>query len=115
MLGTPVVALCGKVWVPSRDPERFPICPECQEIWAEHAGRRLSPCGTALRYGRRATGQQLLAYTCRATPLLRGGSTEQLTTPRVWSPSARNCQRCSDPEQLTTTSAFRVAEELKAT
>lgn len=31
--GTPVVALCGKVWVPSRDPERFPTCPECKEIW----------------------------------------------------------------------------------
>ncbi len=33
ILGTPVTALCGKVWVPSRDPERFPTCPECQEIW----------------------------------------------------------------------------------
>jgi len=22
------------VWVPSRDPERFPVCPECEEIWA---------------------------------------------------------------------------------
>ena len=32
-MGTPVVALCGKVWVPSRDPERFPVCPECKEIW----------------------------------------------------------------------------------
>lgn len=31
--GTPVVALCGKVWVPSRDPDRFPVCPECKEIW----------------------------------------------------------------------------------
>ena len=31
--GTPVTALCGKVWVPSRDPERFPTCPECQQIW----------------------------------------------------------------------------------
>ena len=30
VMGTPVVALCGKVWVPSRDPERFPVCPECQ-------------------------------------------------------------------------------------
>ncbi|GLZ80074.1 hypothetical protein Afil01_48810 [Actinorhabdospora filicis] len=30
--GTPVRALCGKLWVPSRDPERFPICPECKEI-----------------------------------------------------------------------------------
>ena len=31
--GTPVVALCGKVWVPSRDPQRFPVCPECKDIW----------------------------------------------------------------------------------
>ncbi|MBA2508434.1 MAG: DUF3039 domain-containing protein [Nocardioidaceae bacterium] len=31
--GTPVVALCGKVWVPSRDPQRFPVCPECKEMW----------------------------------------------------------------------------------
>jgi hypothetical protein len=31
--GTPVVALCGKVWVPSRDPEKYPVCPECKEIW----------------------------------------------------------------------------------
>jgi hypothetical protein len=31
--GTPVVALCGKVWVPSRDPKRYPVCPECKEIF----------------------------------------------------------------------------------
>jgi hypothetical protein len=31
--GTPLVALCGKVWVPSRDPSKFPVCPECQEIY----------------------------------------------------------------------------------
>jgi hypothetical protein len=31
--GSPVVALCGKVWVPTRDPGRFPVCPECKEIW----------------------------------------------------------------------------------
>jgi len=30
---TPVVALCGKVWVPSRNPEKFPVCPECKEIF----------------------------------------------------------------------------------
>jgi len=30
--GMPVVALCGKVWVPNRDPTRFPLCPECKEI-----------------------------------------------------------------------------------
>lgn len=33
VMGTPCVALCGKVWVPSRDPERFPVCPTCKEIW----------------------------------------------------------------------------------
>jgi hypothetical protein len=33
VMGTPVVALCGKVWVPSRNPERFPVCPTCKEIW----------------------------------------------------------------------------------
>jgi hypothetical protein len=31
--GSPVVALCGKVWVPSRDPSKFPICPECQRLY----------------------------------------------------------------------------------
>lgn len=32
--GTPVKALCGKVWIPHRDPSRFPVCPECQAIHA---------------------------------------------------------------------------------
>ncbi len=31
--GSPITALCGKVWVPSRDPQRFPVCPMCKEIW----------------------------------------------------------------------------------
>ena len=31
--GDPVVALCGKVWVPGRDPQRFPVCPACKEIF----------------------------------------------------------------------------------
>jgi hypothetical protein len=31
--GNAVVALCGKVWVPSRDPQKFPVCPECKEIY----------------------------------------------------------------------------------
>lgn len=30
--GTPVQALCGKVWVPGRDPKRYPLCPTCREI-----------------------------------------------------------------------------------
>jgi len=28
-----VVALCGKIWVPTRNPENYPVCPECKEIW----------------------------------------------------------------------------------
>jgi hypothetical protein len=32
VMGTPVIALCGKVWVPGRDPKNFPICPACKEI-----------------------------------------------------------------------------------
>lgn len=33
VMGTPVIALCGKVWVPGRDPEKFPVCPTCKEIY----------------------------------------------------------------------------------
>jgi hypothetical protein len=33
MSGDPVIALCGKVWVPGRDPNRFPVCPACKEIF----------------------------------------------------------------------------------
>ena len=29
---TPVMALCGKVWIPGRDPQKYPICPTCKEI-----------------------------------------------------------------------------------
>lgn len=31
--GEPITALCGKVWVPNRDPERYPVCPECKDAW----------------------------------------------------------------------------------
>lgn len=31
--GTPVKALCGKVWIPSRDPKNFGVCPTCKEIF----------------------------------------------------------------------------------
>jgi len=31
--GEPVIALCGKVWVPGRDPNKFPVCPTCKEIY----------------------------------------------------------------------------------
>ncbi len=31
--GKAVRALCGKKWVPSRDPEKYPICPACKAIF----------------------------------------------------------------------------------
>ena len=31
--GRPVRALCGKKWLPNSNPERFPICPACKEIY----------------------------------------------------------------------------------
>jgi hypothetical protein len=35
--GTAVKALCGKVWIPGRDPKKYPLCPTCKEI-AESMG-----------------------------------------------------------------------------
>jgi hypothetical protein len=32
--GKAVRALCGKKWIPSRAPEKYPICPRCKEIYA---------------------------------------------------------------------------------
>jgi DUF3039 family protein len=31
--GTPVEALCGHVWVPSRDPKQLPLCEACKSIY----------------------------------------------------------------------------------
>jgi hypothetical protein len=31
--GTPLEALCGHVWVPSRDPRQLPVCPRCKEVY----------------------------------------------------------------------------------
>jgi hypothetical protein len=36
----PVRALCGKEWVPGRDPKRYGLCPTCKEI-AESMGWKL--------------------------------------------------------------------------
>jgi hypothetical protein len=33
VMGTPVVALCGKVWVPGRDPSKYPVCPDCLKVY----------------------------------------------------------------------------------
>lgn len=31
--GTPLEALCGYVWVPSRDPKQLPLCEECKAVY----------------------------------------------------------------------------------
>lgn len=31
--GTPVEALCGFVWVPSRDPKQLPVCQKCVSVY----------------------------------------------------------------------------------
>jgi hypothetical protein len=35
--GKPVRALCGKKWIPGRDPDKFPVCPSCKEIYEKLA------------------------------------------------------------------------------
>src|SRR5699024_11826437 len=36
--GGPVVALCGKVWTRSRDPKKYHVCPECNEMYENLTG-----------------------------------------------------------------------------
>lgn len=31
--GSPLEALCGHVWVPSRDPKKLPLCEKCKGIY----------------------------------------------------------------------------------
>ncbi|MBM6700250.1 DUF3039 domain-containing protein [Bifidobacterium pullorum subsp. saeculare] len=38
LTGRPVVALCGKVWVPKHDPDKYPVCPDCKRIYEEMMG-----------------------------------------------------------------------------
>ena len=31
--GNEVEALCGKRWIPTRDPKKYPVCPTCKSIF----------------------------------------------------------------------------------
>lgn len=35
MTGEPVFALCGKKWTPTRNPENYPVCPECKTAYEQ--------------------------------------------------------------------------------
>ncbi len=37
--GTPIRALCGKIWTPDRNPNNYPICPACKDIAAKWSSR----------------------------------------------------------------------------
>jgi len=60
--GQPVVALCGKVWTPGRDPKKFPVCPRCKEIYeglkagGDGDGGKRGPFGFG-RGGRSGSGE----------------------------------------------------------
>ncbi|HWL42164.1 MAG TPA: DUF3039 domain-containing protein [Ilumatobacter sp.] len=47
VLGTPIEALCGHIWVPARDPKQLPLCQACKEVYdmykAFNDGLRDSP------------------------------------------------------------------------
>ena len=34
VMGTPIEALCGFVWVPSRDPKQLPVCEKCKSVYS---------------------------------------------------------------------------------
>lgn len=36
--GVPVQALCGKKWIPNRNPDNYPVCPTCKEIYESLKG-----------------------------------------------------------------------------
>lgn len=36
--GIAIVALCGLEWTPSRDPERYPLCPACDYLMENVVG-----------------------------------------------------------------------------
>lgn len=33
LTGDEVEALCGHRWVPTRAPEKFPVCPKCKDLY----------------------------------------------------------------------------------
>ena len=62
--GRPVVALCGKVWTPGRDPSKYPVCPTCKSIYEEMRNGEGSGDGRSNGNQGRAMSQQ------RAPPVM---------------------------------------------
>lgn len=56
--GQPVVALCGKVWTPGRDPKKYPVCPQCKEIYESLQGAGGGRGGGRFGFGGRGRGDR---------------------------------------------------------
>ena len=39
IMGEPVRALCGKMWVPHKNPDGRPVCGECAQIFKDFFGK----------------------------------------------------------------------------
>lgn len=55
--GRPVVALCGKVWTPGRDPSKYPVCPTCKQIYEQLRSGGDSGSGKGPRFPRLPFGR----------------------------------------------------------
>lgn len=40
LTGEPIEALCGVLFVPMRDPSRYPVCPACKRVMSHIASGR---------------------------------------------------------------------------
>jgi hypothetical protein len=39
IMGEPVQALCGKLWVPHKNPDQFPLCGRCAHVFENMFGQ----------------------------------------------------------------------------
>ena len=75
ILGTPVEALCGHVFTPSKDPKQLPVCDTCKDI----ADIRTDGRGGEIQQDRTADGM-LAAHS----PTLPAGRKPRLKMTRSW-------------------------------
>ena len=64
--GTPLEALCGHVWVPSRDPKQVPMCQKCKDIYETY---RMFNDGLGERATFRYRAQQPFEHTTLMRPV----------------------------------------------
>lgn len=50
VLGSPVTALCGYVWVPNKNPTSLPVCEKCKALFEAYADAVESTSGKELPY-----------------------------------------------------------------